>query len=90
MDKKEQTRLRVKRYRERQKSVTKESVTPFASVTQQDGYNALYYYLIDDVKRGKLRDICHSLGKYGRDVRFGVGGPTMDVVSEMVEMIECH
>lgn len=45
--------------------------------------------LADMDKRAKLRAICQSLGSRGllREVRYGVEGPTFDVVAECLECV---
>jgi len=57
---------------------------------QESGYIGVAKFLIDDEKRGKLRAVCDSLSvrKLGPHVSFGIGGPTMDIVSEMIDMVE--
>ena len=102
MDKKEQTRLRVQRYREKRalpNSVTlstpealRDSVTEKengnANVTQ---YPALLHALADPVKRAKLRRICEELKNHGqlRNVYYGAGETSVpfDVVSEYIEVL---
>ena len=99
MDKKEQTRLRVQRYRLKRNSVTAlqgsvtsptpNSVTEALPNVTQDvtQYPAILYALADMGKRAKLRCICESLKRHGiqREVRYGIFGPTMDVVAEYLE-----
>ena len=88
MAKKEQSKERMRRMRERNKSVTDvtDSVTnPLESVTEGvTQYPAIIHALADIEKRAKLRAICLSLGERHLlpEVRYGVKGPTMDIVSE--------
>jgi len=44
--------------------------------------------LSDDDKRGKLIKIAESLGKNVKEVRYGIEGPTMDIVKEMAGIVE--
>jgi len=143
MEKKEQTRLRVQRYRDKQKSVTytpnivtqdPNSVTQMdnnvtldvtltkeeyartgealmegirksssmrrdelynwamnykepAEPREDDGNPAIVHALADLPKRAKLRRICEGLNRRGLGhlVRYGVNGPTMLEVSELLE-----
>ena len=55
----EQTRERVKRYREKHNSVTSDSVTD-PSVTQ---YHPILEDLVDPVRRAKLQAICDALNR---------------------------
>ena len=84
MDKKEQTKLRVQRYRDKQKSVTSVTQSP-ENVTQ---YPAIVYALTDPVKREKLEKIHQSLKDFNvfKEVRYGVYGPTFDAIGEMLEI----
>lgn len=52
-------------------------------------YPALLYALADPVKREKLRRISESLRNHGvlKDVSYGIGGPTFDVVSEYLAVL---
>ena len=87
----EQARLRKQRQRDRESvtsgSVTPDSVTPGSvtpdSVTQ---YPAIILALSDIKKRAKLRAICQQLHNKGllKEVRYGVRGPTMDIVAELL------
>ena len=146
MDKKEQTRLRVERYRNKQKSVTKEKdvtqgcnaeeVVPASYVQGRNGMheflperpryltlsdgqvldrlnqptaskslpgmeaaNDSYFTIIeqepgilealtDKTKRAKLEKITQSLKDFNvsKEIRYGVSGPTFDVVGEMLEV----
>jgi len=54
------------------------------NVTQ---YPAILYALTDLKKRAKLRLICESLKSHHvlKEVRYGISGPTFDVVSELLE-----
>jgi len=77
----EQTRERVRRYRNKQDSVTSNSVT-LDSVTE---YPAVIYALADPIKREKLRRICQSLKEHNalEDVYYGVCNPVpMNVVAD--------
>lgn len=49
---------------------------------------AILEALVDPVKRLKLEKICKSLKNRGllREVRYGVYGPTFDVVGELLEV----
>ena len=69
----EKTRERVKRYRERLKSVTPESVTS-QSVTE---YPAVIEALVDPVKRAKLEKIYHSLASHNVEIGMGSGAPLL-------------
>jgi len=58
-------------------------------VTLPEAPNPIYYWLIDDVKRGKLRDISNALKERNlADVRFGIEGPTFLEIKEMVGIID--
>ena len=83
MDKKEQTRLRVQRYRNKQKGVTLGGVTD-KGVTQ---YPAIIQALVNPDKRKKLEKITQSLKDFNQEknVRYGVDGPTFDVVGDYLE-----
>ena len=82
---KEQTRERVKRYRERQKSVTLEGVTS-QGLTQ---YHAILDDLINPVQRQKLEAVCLALKRRSLQskVFYGIGknGLPMDVVGELLD-----
>lgn len=93
-------RERMRRYRNRKRnetvtnSVTKGSVTGqnvtksvTVGVTQ---YPAIAEALIDPVKRAKLGRICYQLNSRGlsKEVRYGVNGPSFDVVSELLHITE--
>ncbi len=56
-------------------------------VTQE--YPAVIRALADLPTRAKLRRVCDSLQKHGvaHEVRYGTEGPTMDVVSELLEAL---
>ncbi len=86
MEKKEQARLRKQRQRdrERQNSVTLEE-RDTASVT---GHPAILDALVDPVKRKKLEAISQSLKDFNvsKEVRYGVCGPTFDIVGELLEI----
>ncbi len=96
MDKKEQTRLRVQRYRN--KKALHDSVTQnLDTVTQSPDsdtersnnvtlYPPLLVALADIKKRAKLRAICESLNEHHLlpDVRYGVSGVTLDVIAELL------
>lgn len=101
MEKKEQTRLRVQRYRE--KKALHDSVTPLtpdsvtalpSSVTRSDNnvtqYPAIVHALTDPGKREKLEKICSSLKDHGmlKEVRYGIDGPTFDIVGEMLTIVK--
>lgn len=90
----EATRLRVQRYRERQKSVTQspESVTESVDSVTQDvtQYPAIIYALTDPVKRKKLEKITQSLKIHKQDMNVYYGYPNMggvpfDVVGDLLE-----
>ncbi len=73
---------RMRKYRQGvTKGVTKEGVTG------QGVTYPILYALGDIKKRAKLRCICQNLSNHGvlKDVRYGVSGPTMDVVAELLE-----
>jgi len=88
MDKKEQTRLRVQRYRDKKNSVTDVTQCP-ENVTQDvTHYPAIIHALSDPVKREKLEKIYQSLKDFNvtDGVRYGVSGPTFAVIGEMLEV----
>lgn len=102
-DKLEQTRLRVQRYRERQKSVTNsgenvtqspESVTESEESVTQDvtQYPAIIYALTDPIKRKKLEAITQSLKtfKVADKVFYGISGIPFDVVGDLLEATSKH
>jgi len=64
--------------------ITKEGITP-QGITQ---YPALVHALVDPDKRKKLEKIYHSLDVRGLagEVRYGIGGPTFDVVGKLLEI----
>jgi len=82
MDKKEQTRLRVQRYRNKKNSATDVTL----DVTQ---YPAILYALTDPIKRVKLEKVYQSLSnfKQAENVYYGCGrGSTpFDVVGDLLE-----
>ena len=91
MDKKEQTRLRVQRYRDKTKSVTDVTQDPDSVTASDDNvtldvtqHPAILYALSDVKTRAKLRAICISLSDHRvlKNVSYGVSGPPMDIVSE--------
>ena len=91
MDKKEQTRLRVERYRNKKKSVTSGSVTT-PSVTLKsitgEALHPIMEALIDPVKRKKLEAITQSLKAHhvSELVSYGCRNPIpFDVVGELLE-----
>ncbi len=96
MNKKEQTRLRVERYRER-KSVTEspDSVTVSPDNVTQDvtHYPAILLALTDPIKRRKLEKISQSLKNHNVDkiVYYGYPdkGVPFDMVGEMLEVTQC-
>ncbi len=90
MDKKEQTRLRVQRYRDKQNSVTDVTQSPDNVTQDVTQYPAYLYALADIEMRAKLRLIRDSLKTHGvlREVRYGVSGPTFDVISELLEVVK--
>jgi len=57
---------------------------------QESGYIGVAKFLGDDERRGRLRSICQALSvkKLGPHLSFGHGGPTMDIVSEMIDIVE--
>ncbi len=85
----EKTKERVQRYRNRQKSVTKGSVTP-ESVTSGESvtYPAIVHALVDPVKREKLTRICQSLKDFNQleNVMYGISGMDMGEVAELIEV----
>lgn len=96
MDKRERTRLRVQRYRDRQKSVTNdgEKVTqsPDSVTSEQDNvtqYPAILLALTDPEKRQKLEKIYHSLNEFkvADKVYYGwsKGSVPFDVVGDLLE-----
>jgi len=86
MDKKEATRLRVKRYRDNKKSVTPIPENVTLNVTQ---YHPILDYLTDPIKRDKLEKICESLGrrKLSNNVYFGCNrySISFDIVEELLQ-----
>ncbi|KKM92431.1 hypothetical protein LCGC14_1218520 [marine sediment metagenome] len=94
MDKKEQTRERVKRYRERQTALQDGSVTE-DSVTEQGKdvtldvtqYPAILHALTDPDKRCKLEAIVQSLKNHHQvdNVFYGHSGLSMSQVGEMLD-----
>jgi len=58
----------------------------------ESGYIGVAKFLGDDEKRAKLRSICQALSvkKLGPHLSFGHGGPTMDIVSEMINIVEAE
>lgn len=48
---------------------------------------AIALALADEKKRAKLRAICLALGKRGSEVRYGVAGPSFDIVAELIETV---
>ena len=93
MDKKEQTRLRVQRYRDKQKGVTLLSdVTPNPESVTQDvtQYPAILRALVDPEKRVKLEKIYQSLSnfKQAENVYYGCGKNSVpfDVVGDLLEV----
>lgn len=88
--------MRVRRYRERENSVTEspESVTNVTnSVTENvtvdvTQYPSILQALTDPIKRGKLQDICDVLGKRKllHKVEYGCGGMSFDIVQELLEV----
>jgi len=85
MDKKEQTRLRVQRYRDKHNSVTGPKDVTQEDVTQ---YPSILLAMVDPVKRGKLEKICRELKNHGvlRELRYGTEGPTFEAVSELLSL----
>lgn len=84
MDKKEQTRMRVQRYRERQ-NVTQSPENVTLDVTQ---YPAILYALTDCEKRKKLEKIYNSLNEFkvADKVYYGMRNPVpFDVVGDLLE-----
>ena len=86
------TRARVKRYRDKQKSVTQptecnaqtiKDVTP--DVTP---YNPLMTHLVDPIKRRKLQAICDAFdgSPYSKKITFGYHGANLDEVSQMLNL----
>lgn len=97
MDKKEQTKLRVQRYRERQRSVTNDVTQSPNSVTESvdsvtldvTQYPAILHALTDPEKRRKLEKIYQSLNsfKVADKVYYGCSKDSVpfDVVGELLE-----
>ncbi len=95
----EQTRKRVERYRDRQKSVTEalpnvtqspNSVTESVDSVTQDvtHYPAIIYALTDPIKRKKLEAIAQSLKEFkqAENVYYGCRDPVpFDVVGDLLE-----
>ena len=63
-----------------------EGVKPVEQGIQGDTVPAVYLAISDPRERGQLEKICESLKSHGvlGEVRYGVSGPTFDVVSEML------
>ena len=85
-------RERVRRYRDKQKSVTQptecnaqttKDVTP--NVTP---YNPLMTHLTDPIKRRKLQAICDAFANspYGKKITFGYHGANLDEVRQMLDL----
>ncbi len=97
MDKKEQTRLRVERYRERKSVTDNVTQSPDSVTNEQDNvtpdvtqYPAIMYALTDPGKRTKLEKVYQSLKdhKVKTLVRYGCYGPTFDVCGELLEITQ--
>lgn len=89
---KEATKDRVRRYRDKQKGVTKEGVTGLGVTSNvrptTDNYPAVLYALTDPIKRKKLEKIYHSLKEHNAlgKVRYGIEGHTFDIIGELLEV----
>jgi len=84
---------RVKRYREKQKAlhITKKAlqdVTGSVNNVTLDVTPPIVHALLDPEKRKKLEKICQSAKDFNQleNIRYGVSGPTMDIVSELLEV----
>lgn len=69
----------------------KERVKPKSNLSIQDvkpNYPAILEALVDPIKRVKLKKIHESLRGRGLlgEVRYGVYGPTFDIVGELLEV----
>ena len=94
---KEATKERVRRYREKQKGVTKEEgVTLLELLTRiiEEGKDwdytntpAIVKALVNPKKRKMLEFISQDLKRKGlaRDLRYGVYGPDFEFISELLE-----
>ena len=53
----------------------------------ENGESPILDALVDPIKRDKLERICQSLKNFNQlsEVRYGVQGPTFDIVSEMLD-----
>jgi len=69
------------------KSVTETSNNVTQGVTQ---YPAIAEALIDPAKRAKLGRICYCLNHrgLGKEVRYGINGPSFDIVGELLHITE--
>ena len=94
MDKKEQARLRMQRMRNKQRNKEEEDVTQSPEdVTLKvrphgDKYPAVLYALTDPAKRDMLIKVIagHKNKELLKMTRYGVRGPTLDIVAEMLEV----
>ena len=98
MDKKEQTRLRVQRYRERvalQGIVTKSNENVTQDVTRltfADDSSVLDFEALER-NREKLTKLCNFMKsddkfkKYMKDIRFGIFGCTLDRIDQVMEVV---
>ena len=86
----EQTRERVKRYREKAKSVTSGSITDDSVTSIESVTCSLIESLVAPGKRKKLQAVCDAFAKsnhpeYGQDTRFGLDGPTIDILALLLD-----
>lgn len=81
---------RMRRYRNKRRNVTGQSVTTSDDNVTVDVtvYPAIIRAIADPVKRVKLEKIHQSLKAHNvlREVRYGIDGPTFDVVGELLEV----
>ena len=63
--------------RKRREGVTEEGVTEYPAVIEA---------LVDPVKRAKLERIYHSLASHNEETRYGLWGPTFDIIGELLEV----
>ena len=88
--KREQARLRKQRQRDKERdivSVTTGGVTGQGVTLDVTQYPAILLALTDPNKRQKLEKITQSLKDFNQEknVRYGVNGPTFDVVGDLLE-----
>ncbi len=85
-DKEKRTQA-VRDYRGRQKGLQKEGITE-SRYPKDASSPAILRAITDPKKRSKLERISQGLSDrgLGKDVRYGIGGPTFDIVKELLEV----